>query len=699
LKDNRNGIWISTIRSGLFYLPSLGTTYLDSSNSTLKNGVNSTLVIGDSVLLGDRKGNLYCMDTNLTPWIVDQNIFENQKPIHGITKYKDKLFVNSENELALYDKGIKHLDVSKTGSSKINKVISENINDVFVIGQNIWSIGNDNKLTPIIPEKKGLGYFNYLAKYKGIFWLGSDYGLYQFDSANAVLKFLPKIVHSSVSCLLMIKSRYLLIGTHRNGLYSLDIMKSKCEKIDFDANDDFINVRDMILDSDQNAWIASRSSILRLKLKSNKENIYDYHSFSKKDGILNNSVKSLNFFDKNLLISTDVGLILLDTSKIFNNSSDLKIEISEIFINGARRILDSVYSLRYDQNNIQLLLEAVDLRYADLVKFEYKLNLLEEKWNLLKGKELAFLELSNGQSYTIFLRGINLFKNETSEIKTIVFHIAPPFWKKWWFVSMEALLTLSIVTGVFIKRGKLEKTRASREIEISSKMRELEMKALRSQMNPHFLFNALNSIYSMINSGDQSKAGQFLIRFSKLLRIVINQSMSVKVTLTEELKLLQIYIELEQMRFNDSFVFEMFVDDTLEPDLLLVPSFIIQPFVENAIIHGLKRKKGDDKKLQLLIRDAGDKIECKVIDNGVGRAQAALNKSAVGDTNKSVAMSNTSRRLEMVNMGKEDPIVAVELIDLLDEARNPKGTEVILRIIKEEIEESELQRLSLERTA
>ncbi|MEQ9064287.1 MAG: histidine kinase [Vicingaceae bacterium] len=694
--DADHGYWVGTIESGLFYLPNNESKYFNFPD-TINPKITSFDVVDNKTLLGNIKGDVILFDSDSISRIFRSSLYPNTE-IQDVAIFRDKNIILTRNHAISFDEKFneKKLFGARNSFFSFKKIIKSEDN-AYLLGKSLIEFHNINSPKFILSNDSGLFYYNNMVKLGDkVFLLSSEKGITSIRDGEIYDDNFKQFDNIHVTTFIVIND-LLIAGTKNLGIYMLDLRSSVSKRLTINRKELFTHITDISVESPTKIWLSSMTGIYYLKLNPNNHFDYNLIAFNRMDGLQTDKIDRLKLYGDTLYIISNLGLSKQPKNTFLSIKSSIYFNIDKVVTNYHSLESLAEYHLAYNMNNLTISFSANDLRDAKSIVYSYSFGDRNSSWNIIGKNYFSFSDLNPG-SYILKFKCTNS-KNETSEIKTIVFHIAPPFWKKWWFVSMEALLTLSIVTGVFIKRGKLEKTRASREIEISSKMRELEMKALRSQMNPHFLFNALNSIYSMINSGDQSKAGQFLIRFSKLLRIVINQSMSVKVTLTEELKLLQIYIELEQMRFNDSFVFEMFVDDTLEPDLLLVPSFIIQPFVENAIIHGLKRKKGDDKKLQLLIRDAGDKIECKVIDNGVGRAQAALNKSAVGDTNKSVAMSNTSRRLEMVNMGKEDPIVAVELIDLLDEARNPKGTEVILRIIKEEIEESELQRLSLERTA
>ena len=204
-----------------------------------------------------------------------------------------------------------------------------------------------------------------------------------------------------------------------------------------------------------------------------------------------------------------------------------------------------------------------------------------------------------------------------------------------------------------------------------------ENKALRAQMNPHFIFNSLSSIQHLIISGKKEASIKYLNKFSLLMRNLLESSIETNVILTEEISLLEKYLELESLRFNKSFQYTITVDEQLDPDSVEVPALIVQPFVENAILHGLLKKVEGEKQLQIRFSKEERFIICEVEDNGIGRSAAESLKTGLKNSKKSRGIEVTEKRLQILNKSED---ISFQIIDKTDELGNATGTLVIIKI-------------------
>ena len=204
-----------------------------------------------------------------------------------------------------------------------------------------------------------------------------------------------------------------------------------------------------------------------------------------------------------------------------------------------------------------------------------------------------------------------------------------------------------------------------------------ENKALRAQMNPHFIFNSLSSIQHLIISNSKESAVKYLSNFSLLMRNLLESSIEGNVILTEEINLLKKYIELESLRFNKAFQFSISVDESLDTDAIEVPALIVQPFVENAILHGLLKKPVGDKLLNIRFKREANVLICEVEDNGIGRKASETLESQLKNSKRSRGIEVTKKRLQMINNSEE---VSFQIIDKTDEQEKATGTLVIIKI-------------------
>jgi LytS/YehU family sensor histidine kinase len=256
--------------------------------------------------------------------------------------------------------------------------------------------------------------------------------------------------------------------------------------------------------------------------------------------------------------------------------------------------------------------------------------------------------------------------------------------KKGFFTQkhLSILTTIASLCANKIVRARAEGERRKAQailMNTQQKMTEVEMQALRAQMNPHFIFNCLNSINRYIVKSDQTTASLYLTKFAKLIRLILDNSNSKNVTLTNELEALKLYIEMEALRFDKKFTYEVKVENKLGSDTVELPPLIIQPYVENAIWHGLLHKESNGH-LSVRVSMNGDSmLECTIEDNGVGRDKAKELRSKSATSRKSLGMQLTENRLSLLNKHAELN-ASVEIIDLKNGHGEAAGTKVILKI-------------------
>lgn len=254
------------------------------------------------------------------------------------------------------------------------------------------------------------------------------------------------------------------------------------------------------------------------------------------------------------------------------------------------------------------------------------------------------------------------------------------------FFTKRHLTMLSTIASIcankIIKVQTEQEHRATEQklMATRQKMVEVEMQALRAQMNPHFIFNCLNSINRYIVKSDQATASLYLTRFAKLIRLILDNSNSQAVTLSNEMEALKLYIEMELIRFEKQFSYSIEVEPGIATDSIYVPPLIIQPYVENAIWHGLLHKE-ETGNLTISLQMAGSGLlECFIEDNGVGRARAKELRSKSASTKKSLGMKLTQDRLQLLSREGENGLPVIEIQDLVHDDGSAAGTRVLLRI-------------------
>ncbi len=262
--------------------------------------------------------------------------------------------------------------------------------------------------------------------------------------------------------------------------------------------------------------------------------------------------------------------------------------------------------------------------------------------NLGKNKTLYLANLQGGD-YTITITNI-----ETEQKTELKFRIASVFWQKWWF-SPLVFLILGVILGAIFYTFYLIRLR--QELLVQSIKYELEIKALRAQMNPHFIFNCMNTIDAYILRKRFMEASDYLQKFSKLIRKILENSESQTISIEQEIQTLKLYIELEQERFSDSFTYVLDIQSELQDSDYQIPSLVLQPFVENAILHGIRHlteRKGEVIVKMRKIEEKGKEpiLYCEVQDNGVGRKASGIINQQRQSSHKSMGVNVTIERIK-----------------------------------------------------
>lgn len=380
------------------------------------------------------------------------------------------------------------------------------------------------------------------------------------------------------------------------------------------------NALSVLVDNNDNVWLGDYMSLSLIIKPGLGEQLV---SFNEKDGLFSSYYQTLKLEqqrDGTAWALTSMGLLSFHPDSIGRNSLPPVLLLDHIRINREQTLTPAgVPRLSYKDNSPEFHYTAVCLTDPSKVRYAYRLKEIDSNWTYTASRSVAFNFLRSG-NYTFELKACNNNNVWTAPLQ-YSFTIRPPFWQTWWFrLSVIAVIALFTVL-LFRRRIASFKTRAA----IRQQMAELEAKAIRAQMNPHFIFNSLNAIQESIVLNDYDTSYQYLSKFSKLLRLVLNNSEKNLIPLRDEIDMNRLYLELESLRFKHSFSYTITIDDAIDPDMTLFPSLMLQPFIENAVWHGLMHKDGE-KKLAIRFRLWQQQLECIIEDNGIGRERAAAIK-------------------------------------------------------------------------
>ena len=677
-KDKHKNYWISTLNKGILFIEDFENNYIDLQPRPLSLSLGKK-----AVYIGAEKNLIYKLGCEKLEVV---KIFETENN-HAISQIfadtiSDKLFFNSykfnilnKNNQITNDYSIAVKDVKKV-DDKYFSFAASGVNGIFYIDKNkksSWDIifeknksnnflgfnqsmllsnsnGKSTELNPVnntiyyatnngliavtndgkrleIKHNKKTMYFVKIQRFKNkIIGLDTTEKLFEIDVKNQITPFLlPKFINEEKFSRFYICENYCYLFAS-NGIYEYDFRTKMAQKVLSLSND--FEVTDVVLKNNQ------------------------------------------------LLFATSKGIVIKKRTEIGNYPKP-KLIINEIQVNGKRREIDKISSLKPNENDISINFSTLSFIPNESYSVAYKIN--NSDWKVLDSatKNLKLSSLSSG-SYTILI-AIN-YSNQKIDFQQIQFEIKKPFWLSYLFIFISSVV-LILLFYVFYKYqiGKIEK-----QSQILLEKNELEknlnlstLKAIKSQMNPHFFYNALNTIQSYILSNDKKQAINYLSKFSSLTRNILEMTEKEFISIAEEISTMSLYLDIEKARFDADFEYVINTERLSDLDYK-IPSMLLQPYIENAVKHGLLHKSGL-KMITVSFAKMDTKIRIEIDDNGIGRQKSAALNAIKNKNHNSFATEAMQNRIDLLNKNKTNKIT-INFIDKLNQSQQSLGTTVVIEI-------------------
>lgn len=523
----------------------------------------------------------------------------------------------------------------------------------------------------------------YLACFRGGFQIfdkkTKKFKIFKLENANS------KTSKNYAMCVKKTDKDSVMLGTYGKGLFVINLVNGNYRNITEKhglSNNSIYG----ILKYNNTYWLSSNRGISSFNKKTGEIKNYS----------LKNYIQSYEF-NEGAYCKTRSGIYYFGGVNGFNyfnpkNVNEDKIE-SKTIITSIKKIDTELQfltdkkgeyyvELNYNDNLISFEFATLNFLSANSNTYAYKLDGYDDNWINAGNRTTAYYTKLTPGRYYFKVKSLSE-NNSKLNIGIIKIIIDPPFWQTWWFYAL-ALCSL-VFTVIFIikwRTGIIDQS-------YKNKLAEMELKALRSQMNPHFIFNSLNSIQYYILKKEPKVAYNYLTKFSNLMRMILQNSKYKLISLKSEYEWLKIYLELESLRMENTLDWEIKIDKNINSEKSFLPAMVFQPYIENAIIHGLLPKP-DNRKLCIEIFEENDIFKCIITDNGIGRKKSfELNKARLKH-HESTAMNLTKDRLALLNIETTN-IVGPKVIDLFDSNNEACGTrvEISLPIITKNSEEKE----------
>ncbi|MEO7121194.1 MAG: two-component regulator propeller domain-containing protein [Ginsengibacter sp.] len=712
-EDSSHNFWIGSSK-GLLRLKETAFNIIDKNNTEALDGIYNIIPLPDNRLIfssGTKAGLLLYQNSCCKPIIpapasanndyyrdlVDAYTFDATNSLWMTTRFRKLLHYDGKN-LEDFSNTL-HL---KTKEYVYAIAYEKGRNKLFVCADSTLLYGNIFKFSTFIPHNTGVPIVMptriFVAKNGFIILYLDGTGVYSIDAENNLT---PIIKESDIdggrkgikmeACFYEDTNNNFWIAFTGLGVYEygFTINKRFFFKKHFTVNDGLQSndVHGITGDKQNRIWIASNMGMDILQ--PNSQDNYEVFNYATADELklTECDLEKLTADAKgNVWLSSPDKVLEFDPQNIRLYKETPQIIIEKVTLafeeTNWSKLADSLYSyyrlpfnpvLKYNQNSLGISFNSIDLATSNSSsEYSYKLSPLDTSWSFpVKTKSVSFAELPPGK-YRFFVRAKDL-ASPWSTPAVFNFTITPPFWAAWWFRLVVVVIFASVISAIFASRIK----KIRREVFIQNQLRDLEMKALKAQMNPHFIYNALNSIQALVANDKKTEGIYYIGSFSKLLRQVLDNSDSNVISLDKELETIDLYIQLEALRLDMQLQYKKIIAENVVAEFEKVPPLILQPFVENALWHGLSRKEGE-KKITITISIANSWLICNITDNGIGRVQAQELKSKSVAMHEPKAVSITRKRL--IDFNEDDSVNPIAFTDLYDDKNNPSGTQVIVSI-------------------
>jgi ligand-binding sensor domain-containing protein len=715
-QDNSNMIWLATFTGVERFNPDESKFIVYRPKPTLALATNSVQAIAedpsDRLWIGTFNG-IFIMDrktgdfTNYQWDQKDQRSLSNNV-VQSVCRDKwGNMWAGTMEGLNFFDPIDKNFrrfyprKDSVRGIAFIHSITSCKNGDLFIGGTGGLSVYDfeNNSVRPLSNDAVSFIFEDD----RGILWIGAGTiiaeGLIKYDRSTGERERFSNISDDSSS---LASNRIISIAQDRKGIIWIGTSAGLCRFNEttrkftiFAEKNGLPNavVSQLLVDDKDRIWMSTNKGISMLNESRTKFTNYD-----PADGLQGwefGGRTALKTHDGYLCFGGKNGFNIFHPDSLRINEFKPPVILKRITIFDEELKMDSSFTdlktlkLSYKQNFFSLEFAALNYDHPEKNQYDYQLIDFDKKV-VRNGtnRVISYTNVPPG-NYTLKVRASNndgVWNEAGFELKLI---IIPPFWATWWFKTIVVLVLVGSVLLFFRLRENRIRKEEARQTAINKQIAEIRMTALRGQMNPHFIFNSLNSIQHFITTRDKEEALNYLSKFSKLIRKILENSRENTVSISNELQLLELYIQLEQLRFSNKFDYHIAVDEKIDLENTEIPPLLIQPYIENAILHGLvnKNDKGD---LWLSLERNNGLLICKIEDNGIGRARSQEIEQGKVSRHRSLGIKVTEERISglFALLDYKMEVVTEDLFEIKqasEETPQPAGTKVTISIpVKEE---------------
>jgi ligand-binding sensor domain-containing protein len=659
MTDKEGNIWISTLNDGLYMIPEWGrkVTIFNKENGLSDNHCYAINKLRNGELLvGLNNGETEIITRNAITGLKTLVFDKEPNKVHHILSKDDDVWIAS-------DKGLIHLNM-KTGCNhflnytltgdtppkRITSVKDLTLGDheLYVVsGFNILSypypcLREDGPMIRYVNDKQTRTYSVY-CDFSGELWYGTKSGLNSrkdgkyFDHA-VKNELLAKGIHSIAET----KDSVLVLATYGYGV--LFYKNGKIQNQITTANGLRNNICRRLYIHNNQIYVGTPSGVSVITYTPGAPP--SVINMNTGNFLPSNDVNDVYANDSDIYVATMEGAAIIGHWALENIKPDIPmLHLNEVKVNDSIIAIDKKYRFPYRLNSFKFNFIGIYYQIPNDVNYRYKLK-DDQPWQFTKNTNLEFSYLAPG--YYKFQVQARIQNGEWSPERTYAFSIAPPFWYEPWFILLVMVSMGSLAYFLIKYRVKTLRKRKEEKAMFEKQITQLEQQALQTLMNPHFIFNIMNSIQHFINASDKDAANRYLADFAKLIRMNLNISLKRFIPLEEEINYLQLYLSFEKLRFGDNLTYEIYVDPQIDVGETTIAVMMIQPFIENAIWHGILPMNAKGHIRIRMEKKSDELVMITVEDNGVGIKDVFIDHYSLNEMRESHALGMTMQRLHLL---------------------------------------------------
>lgn len=665
IETNDGNIWCSTLEKGVFCCYNSSVTKISQAAGYL-TGSNLFKTDGSNLFFNSQHSSIIKTNGIKTSEFILPSA---DKPkVSDILKINNSLYITTNYGVFKADTNCK----STLSIRRKNSPSHYYGNQLTYCNGRIFGI-NYGSLFEII-DLTALDRIFYLgAKPRSIFshsnklYIAAEEGIYLIDQNNFTYKIIAQIKNLKKGKIN--EAGAIVVLCKYEGIWIISENKVVNCKFPEIAN---LKINDFSLNSTNEVWLATNKGLIKMSI----ENPKSYTIYDAKYGLPERNFKKIECINSDLFVGSEEEIFHLRNGWIRNLQNLGKLKLKQINLNNKPVSSNELKDLSYDQNNITIQVENLNFsKNPEGKKIYYQLELegISKNLNYTIENEIFLSNLSPGEYK------LNIFTNtdpNSTDYKVLSFNfqINKPFWFQWWFLFLVTLMIAGVIFLLVKKYIKRIREKDQKDAELMNLISSYQMASIRAQMNPHFIFNCINSIQRYIITNDSKTAYGYLTKFSKLIRMVLNYSEEDFISLNQELEIVGLYVEMEQLRFENVFTYEVNIDENIDGEKLTMPPMMLQPYIENSIWHGIMHlDKSINGKILISISAKENTLVVTVEDNGIGREES---KKLASRQHKSKAISLNEKRIQAINTINQSIKGTIVIEDVIDTDSHVKGTRV-----------------------